>query len=66
MLNEYIITYKSIEHYEVLGWVQAKSLEDAKKEALKKFKNEIKRYGIVDATIAEWKNGDNVHFNHCV
>lgn len=64
MLNEYIITYKSIEHYEVLGWIQAESLDDAKQKVSEKFSDEIKKYGIIDATIAEWKNGDNIHLKH--
>ena len=62
MINDYIITYRSFEHYEVLGWIKASSLEEAKNKANKEFEQEIKKYGVMDAMIAEWKNADNIHF----
>jgi len=62
MINDYIITYRSFEHYEVLGWIRAKTLEEAKNKAIKKFEKEIELYGVSDAMIAEWSNSDNVHF----
>ncbi|MFA7141756.1 MAG: hypothetical protein WC157_00430 [Candidatus Paceibacterota bacterium] len=62
MTNEYIITYKSFEHYEVLGWVRAETLEEAKIKASKELEREIRKYGVIDAMIAEWRNADNIHF----
>ena len=62
MTNEYIITYKSFEHYEVLGWVRAETLEEAKIKASQELEREIGKYGVIDAMIAVWRNGDNIHF----
>ncbi|MDD3032344.1 MAG: hypothetical protein PHO58_04360 [Bacilli bacterium] len=61
MIKDYIVTYRSREHYEVLGWLRAESLEDAKSMVNNKFKDQIKKYGVVDAMIAEWGNSDNIH-----
>ena len=55
--KEYILTYKSQEHFEVLGWVRAKSLEEAKKIAQIQLLIEAKRYNVTEAEIAEW--GEN-------
>jgi len=44
--KEYILTYKSQEHFEVLGWVRAKSLEEAKKIAQIQLLIEAKRYNV--------------------
>ncbi|XOB40307.1 MAG: hypothetical protein ACKKMR_03290 [Candidatus Nealsonbacteria bacterium] len=61
--KEYIITYKSREHYEVLGWVIASSLKEAKSKARQKLLKEAKYYNVSEAEIGEWKDGDNIHFN---
>lgn len=61
--KEYIVTYRSQEHYEVLGWVSAPSMEEAKKKAQKGLLKEAKYYRVAEAKIAEWKNSDNVHFD---
>lgn len=52
--KEYIVTYRSLEHYEVLGWIEAESLEEAKKKAKKTLSREAKHYSVADAEIAEW------------
>ncbi len=53
-MKEYIVTYRSLEHYEVLGWVEAESLEEARKKAKKSLAKEAKHYSVADAEIAEW------------
>ena len=62
MIKDYIITYRSLEHYEVLGWVRAESMEEAKKEA-KNFSEQIKKYGARNMMIAEWNNGESISLN---
>ncbi len=61
--KEYIITYKSKEHYEVLAWVVASSLNEAKRKAQQELLKEAEHYNVSEAEIAEWKNGDNIHFD---
>ena len=60
--KEYILTYKSQEHFEVLGWVRAKSLEQAKKIAQTQLLIEAKRYNVTQAEIAEWRENGIVPF----
>ncbi len=60
--KEYILTYKSQEHFEVLGWVRAKSLEKAKKIAQIQLLIEAKRYNVREAEIAEWGENSIVPF----
>lgn len=61
--KEYIITYRSQEHYEVLGWVTAPSMEEAKKKAQQELLSEARHYKVTNAEIGEWKEGDTIHFN---
>lgn len=61
--KEYIITYRSQEHYEVLGWVIASSMKEAKKRAQKELLKKVRRYNVVEAKIAEWKNSENILFD---
>jgi hypothetical protein len=61
-MKEYIIIYRSEEHYEVLGWVKAVSVKDAVKKAGKELKKDILRYGVADASIAEWRGAGPVAF----
>lgn len=61
--KEYIVTYRSQEHYEVLGWVRAKSLEEAKKTAQVQLLMEAQRYNVREAEIAEWGENSVVSFN---
>lgn len=61
--REYIITYKSEEHFEVLGWVRAKSLEEAKEVAQIQLLAEAKRYNVAEAEITEWGDNSIVSFN---
>lgn len=60
--KEYILTYKSEEHFEVLGWVKAKSLEEAKKLAQTQLLREAKHYDVKEAEIAEWGENSIVTF----
>lgn len=61
--KEYIITYRSNEHYEVLGWVKAASASQAFKKARKELKAEIERYGVINATVGEWRGVENIRLN---
>jgi len=60
--KEYIITYRSNEHYEVLGWVKAADAREAVKKARRDLKGEIARYGVINATIGEWRGMENIRF----
>ena len=63
MEKEYIVTYRSEEHYEILGWVRANSLEEAEKKAQKELIEVANYYKITEAELAEWKKGKSIHFN---
>lgn len=51
--KDYIVFYRSEEHYEILGFVRAKSLREAILKAKRQLKEEAVRYSVVNATIAE-------------
>jgi len=61
--KEYIVIYKSLEHFEVLGFVKADSLKEAKILAQAELIEEAKNYQVADAEIAELKDLDQVFFN---
>lgn len=61
--KEYIIIYKSQEHYEVLGFVRAPNMEEAKKRAHKKLLPEAKYYSVIDAEINEISQVDKMNYN---
>ncbi len=61
--KEYIITYRSEEHFEVLGWVKSVSITEAKKKAEKDLIKEAQHYDVAEAEIAEWENGETLNFN---
>lgn len=61
--KEYIVMYKSLEHFEVLGFVKADSLEEAKNVAQRELLEEAKYYKVAEAEIAELNNLDNIYFN---
>ena len=61
--NEYIVTYKSQEHYEVLGWVKASSIKEAIKKAEKELLVEAKTYKVIDARITKWTEGQSIMFD---
>jgi hypothetical protein len=62
--KEYIIIYRSLEHFEVLDWVEAESMEEAKKKAKKELIREANHYSVAEADIAEWgKDQDKVLFD---
>lgn len=60
--KDFILTYRSREHYEVLGWLRATSLAEAKKQAQKEFLKDINFYGVKEAQIAEWQGQGTVFF----
>ena len=60
--KEYVITYRSHEHYEVLGWVTAASAGEAIEKARTELKSEIERYGVQDAFVAEWRASEPFSF----
>jgi hypothetical protein len=61
--KEYVIIYRSEEHYEVLGYVSAPSIEEAKKRAQVKLIPEAKYYTVSEAEIVEISNIDKINFN---
>ena len=61
--KEYILTYKSEEHFEVLGWVKASSMSEAKTKAQQELLKEAKFYEVAEAEIAEWENPEIIPFN---
>ena len=61
--KDFIVTYRSREHYEVLGWVRAFSIEEAKKKVQKELLAEVKFYNVKEARIGEWKGEGSIFFN---
>lgn len=61
--KEYVVIYRSQEHYEVLGYVKANSLEEAKEKAQEELLNEAKYYEVTEAEIGELKDKDIIFFN---
>lgn len=61
--KEYIVIYTSEEHFEVLGYVNANSIEEAKSVAQKELLDEAKHYNVTQAEIAELKDLDKIVFN---
>ncbi|MFA6383882.1 MAG: hypothetical protein WCY10_00765 [Candidatus Omnitrophota bacterium] len=62
-IKDYIVTYRSNEHYEVLGWVRASTARAAVNKARRELKSEIDRYGVINATIAEWRGVENIRLS---
>lgn len=60
--KEYVIIYQSEEHYEVLGYVKANSLEEAKKKAQVELLEEAKYYEVKEAEIDEIARYDELFF----
>jgi len=52
-LKKYIVIYQSEEHDEVLGYIEAKSIDDAIKRTKEDLKIEAKFYEVEDAKIVE-------------
>lgn len=61
--KEYIVIYKSMEHFEVLGFVMAGSMEEAEEKAQKELLKEAKHYKVVNAEIAEMRDLKEIFFN---
>ena len=60
--KEYVIIYESQEHFEVLGFVDANNLEEAKIKAQKELLDEAKKYNVVEAEVAELKDLNEIIF----
>ncbi len=60
--KEYVVIYKSLEHFEVLGFVNADTLEEAKIKAQKELLDEAKQYNVAEAEIAELNDLDKIYF----
>jgi len=61
--KQYAVIYRSLEHFEVLGFVTADSIEDAKDKAKKELLVEAKHYVVTEAEIAELKDLNKVSFD---
>lgn len=62
MSKEYIVTYNSEEHFEVIGWVSADSMEEAKGVAKEELAKEAEYYGASEAEIAEFGPAEKIFF----
>jgi len=62
-LRKYVITYQSEEHYEILGYVEAESINDAVKRAKEELRTEAKFYEVEDAKIAEIIGEEEIVFD---
>jgi len=58
--KEFVVIYKSREHYEVLGFVRAESLKEAIEEAKRGLDYEAKHYGTGKAMIFEITDGKEI------
>jgi len=61
--KEYVVIYRSQEHYEVLGYIDASSMKEAKTKAQEELKSEAKFYDVEEATVAELKDKDEIFFD---
>jgi len=61
--RDYVVVYRSNEHYEVLGFVRAHSMKEAQKKAKKSLAYESKWYGIENAMVFEITNGSEISFS---
>lgn len=61
--KEYIVIYHSEEHFEVLGFVKADSLQEARNKVRKELSKEAKHYSVTDAEIAETQNWEEISFD---
>jgi len=62
-VKDYVVIYRSCEHYEVLGYIRARSLEEAKEKAKKTLIKEAKQYNVTNAMIFEIVKGSEVLFD---
>ncbi|HOB90221.1 MAG TPA: hypothetical protein PLN18_01730 [Candidatus Colwellbacteria bacterium] len=58
----YIVTYRSEEHFEVVGWVWASNLLEAKRKAKAELAEQARRYDVTLAEIAEYKDASEISF----
>ncbi|MCL4406055.1 MAG: hypothetical protein M1586_01660 [Patescibacteria group bacterium] len=58
----YIVTYRSKEHFEVVGWVWADNIAEAKRKAREELLDQARRYEVTLAEIAEYKDASEVNF----
>jgi len=61
--KEYVVIYRSQEHFEVLGYVKASSIEEAKERAQEELLREAKYYSVSEAEIDEISRSDNITFD---
>lgn len=61
--KEYIVIYESEEHFEVLGYIRANSIEEAKEKARTELLEEARYYNVTDAEIDEISQYDDIHFD---
>ncbi len=61
--KQYVIIYRSLEHFEVLGFVTADSIEEAEDRAKKELLVEAKHYMVTEAEIAELKDLNKISFD---
>ena len=60
--KDFVVFYRSAEHYEILGFVRAVSLEEAEKKAVEELDYEASHYGIAKGMIFEMGKGREISF----
>lgn len=60
--KDFLVFYKSSEHYEILGFVRAKSAKEALKKAKRELKGEAERYEVKRAMLFEISGGLEIGF----
>jgi predicted transcriptional regulator len=60
--KEYIVVYRSEEHFEVLGFVNAENMEEAKRAALTELATEAEYYDVAEADISEYPSAETINF----
>lgn len=62
-LKNYVVIYRSQEHYEVLGYVKASNMKEAIARAQKELRMEARKYEVREATIGEIKEEKEITFD---
>jgi len=58
--KEFVVIYKSREHYEILGFVRAESPEEAVEKAKRDLNYDARHYGVGRAMVFEIRNGGEI------
>lgn len=62
-LKKYVVIYRSQEHNEVLGYIEASDMKEAIARAKAELKMEARKYEVREATIGELKGEKEITFD---